>query len=144
MKQFDDGCPGARPSVRGSRSEVMMLYGAEVLSGAGDGIFWVALVVTLADEPRFGLLLLLAVLARLGPRAILGIAAGSLIDRSPLRRLLVSIDVLRGTLMIVLGLLNMLGLAPTRCRYRMERRRSGPRFGRRRHRVQTFPRRAGL
>ena len=49
----------------------------------------------LADEPRFGLLLLLAVLARLGPRAILGIAAGSLIDRSPLRRLLVSIDVLR-------------------------------------------------
>lgn len=43
------------------------LYGAEVVSGAGDGVFWVSLVVFLADQPRFGWWLTLAVIARLAP-----------------------------------------------------------------------------
>jgi hypothetical protein len=45
------------------------LFGAEVVSGAGDGIFWVALVVFIAEQPRFGLWLTLAVIVRLAPRA---------------------------------------------------------------------------
>ncbi len=75
------------------------LYGAEVVSGAGDGIFWVALVVFLSDQPRFGLWLTLAVVARLGPRAVLSLPAGSLVDRSRLRELIVSIEAGRAAIM---------------------------------------------
>lgn len=113
MNTIDDWRTRARPSETGSRSELVKLYLAEVLSGAGDGIFWVALVVTLSDEQRFGFWLMLAVLARLGPRATLSIASGTLIDRSALRPLLVSIDSIRGALMIGLGLMNTIGVSPT-------------------------------
>ncbi len=75
------------------------LYGAELVSGAGDGIFWVALVVFLSDQPRFGLWLTLAVVARLGPRAVLSLPAGSLVDRCNLRRLVVSIEATRTLIM---------------------------------------------
>jgi Cyclic nucleotide-binding domain/Transmembrane secretion effector len=81
-----------------------------VLSGAGDGIFWVALLVTLSDQPRFGWLLVLAVLARLAPRALLSIPAGTLIDRTRIRPLLVAVDVSRGVLMVVLAVLTSVGL----------------------------------
>ena len=81
------------------------LYGAEVISGAGDGIFWVALVVYLADQPRFGLWLTLAVIARLAPRALFSLPAGSLVDRSNVRALLVTIEFLRGGLMAGLAVL---------------------------------------
>jgi len=75
------------------------LYAAEVVSGVGDGVFWVALVVFLSEQQRFGLWLTLAVIARLAPRALFSLPAGSLVDRSPLRRLLVSIEVTRAALM---------------------------------------------
>ena len=81
------------------------LYGAEVISGAGDGIFWVALVVFLADQPRFGLWLTIAVIARLAPRALLSLPAGSMVDRSNLRRLIVSIECSRAALMATLAVL---------------------------------------
>jgi len=55
---------------------------AEVISGAGDGIFWVALAMLLADQPRFGVWLTIAVVACLAPRALLILAAGSLVDRA--------------------------------------------------------------
>ncbi len=76
------------------------LFGAEVISGAGDGIFWVSLVVFLADQPRFGLWLTLAVIARLAPRAFLSLPAGSLVDRRNLRSLVVSIEFIRAGLMV--------------------------------------------
>lgn len=79
------------------------LYGAEVVSGAGDGVFWVSLVVFLNDQPRFGLWLTLAVVARLAPRALLSLPAGSLVDRSNLRSLLVTIEFARAALMVVLA-----------------------------------------
>ena len=81
------------------------LYGAEVISGAGDGIFWVALVVFLAEQPRFGLWLTIAVIARLAPRALLSLPAGSLVDRSNLRRLIVSIECSRAALMATLAVM---------------------------------------
>ncbi len=81
------------------------LYGAEAISGAGDGIFWVALVVFLAEQPRFGLWLTIAVIARLAPRALLSLPAGSLVDRSNLRRLIVSIELLRAALMATLAVM---------------------------------------
>jgi predicted MFS family arabinose efflux permease len=79
------------------------LYAAEVVSGAGDGIFWVALVVLLADEPSFGLWLTLAVIARFAPRALLSLPAGALADRTDTVRLLVRVDLMRAGLMAVLA-----------------------------------------
>ena len=58
--------------------DVRKLYASEVVSGAGDGVFWVALVVYLSQQPQFGLWLTLAVIARLAPRALLSLPAGSL------------------------------------------------------------------
>ena len=85
------------------------LYGAEVVSGAGDGVFWVSLVVFLDDQPRFGLWLTLAVVARLAPRALLSLPAGSLVDRSNLRSLLVTIEFARAALMVVLAVVALRG-----------------------------------
>ncbi|MGB7880658.1 MAG: MFS transporter, partial [Ilumatobacteraceae bacterium] len=81
------------------------LYGAETVSGAGDGVFWVALVVLLGEEPRFALWLTLAVVARLAPRAVLSLPAGSLVDRSNVRSMLVAIEFSRALLMVALSLL---------------------------------------
>jgi MFS family permease len=94
------------------RPGLRKLYGAEVISGAGDGIFWVALVVVLSDQPRFGLWLTLAVFARLAPRAFLSLPAGSLVDRSNLRRLVVSIELLRAALMVGLAVLVSFDASP--------------------------------
>lgn len=79
--------------------DLRKLYAAEVVSGAGDGVFWVALVVFVSDQPRFGLWLTLAVVARLVPRAVLSLPAGSLVDRSNVRRMLVSVELVRGAVM---------------------------------------------
>ncbi len=79
------------------------LYGAEVVSGAGDGVFWVALVVFVSDQPRFGLWLTLAVVARLAPRALLSLPAGSLVDRSNLRTLVVAVDLARAAVMVAMA-----------------------------------------
>lgn len=87
------------------------LFGAEVVSGAGDGIFWVALVVFLSDQPRFGLWLTLAVIARLGPRALLSLPAGSLVDRRNLRSLVVGIEFVRAGMMGALAVLVWLDAA---------------------------------
>ena len=81
------------------------LYGAEVISGAGDGIFWVALVVLLAEQPQFGLWLTIAVVARLGPRALLSLPAGSVVDHSDVRRLIVTIEFARAALMGALAVI---------------------------------------
>ncbi len=79
--------------------DVRKLYTSEVVSGAGDGVFWVALVVYLSQQPRFGLWLTLAVVARLAPRALLSLPAGSLVDRASLRPLLISIEFGRAAIM---------------------------------------------
>ncbi len=74
------------------------LYGAEIVSGMGEGIFWVSLVVFLSDQPRFGLWLTLAVVARLAPRAFLSLPAGSLVDRSSPQSLAVWTEFARAAL----------------------------------------------
>jgi len=91
---------------------VRNLYLAEVLSGAGDGIFWVALVASLADEPHFAAILGLAVLARLGPRALLSVRTGSMLDRADVRSVLIVIDIIRAVLMLGLAAVVGAGGAP--------------------------------
>jgi predicted MFS family arabinose efflux permease len=81
------------------------IYGSEMVSGAGDGVFWVALVVFLSDQPHFGVWLTLAVIARLAPRAVLSLSAGSMVDRSDLRVLIVATELVRAALMLALAVL---------------------------------------
>jgi len=101
VDQLDHSRAGLASTLR--NDGLRKLYGAEVISGAGDGIFWVALVVFLSDQPRFGLWLTLAVVARLAPRALLSLPAGSLVDRSNLRSLVVVVELLRACVMIALA-----------------------------------------
>lgn len=103
-----------RASVRSTVAdpELRKLYAAEVVSGVGDGVFWVSLVVWLADQSDFGLWLTLAVIARLAPRAVLSLPAGALVDRSDLRRLLLTVESLRAVVMVALGALVAIDVAP--------------------------------
>ncbi len=102
----------ARASGAQTPSSVRKLYAAEVLSGAGDGIFWVALVASLADEPHFGLLLGFLVLARLGPRAFFSVRAGSVLDRADVRAVLIGVDIARAVMMFALAVLVGAGGTP--------------------------------
>lgn len=98
--------PGHAPTHR--RSNLAKLYGAEAVSGAGDGIMWVALVASLAEQPRDGLWIGLAVIARLGPRALLSLPAGAVLDGAALRPVLVGADLGRS---VTMGLATGLVLA---------------------------------
>ncbi len=88
------------------------LYVAEAVSGAGDGVFWVGLITALASGTSVGALLTLAVVARLGPRAVLSVPAGSLVDRRRLGPLLVAADTIRALSMGVLAVVVALGAGP--------------------------------
>jgi len=88
------------------------LYASEVTTGLGDGVFWVALIAEISGSASFGWLLTFAVVARLGPRAVLSIPAGALVDRSDPRRLMVVAETLRGVLMLALAVAVGAGLDP--------------------------------
>ena len=55
------------------RRQLRWLYGAETLTGLGDGVFWVGLLVAISGSPSFNTLLIAAVVVRLAPRALLSI-----------------------------------------------------------------------
>jgi predicted MFS family arabinose efflux permease len=84
---------------------------AEGLSGAGDAIFWVGLLVWLLDQPHGTELVALAAVARLGPRVVFGAAGGVFADRYDRQKLVVGLDLTRGGLMIALALLTSTGSA---------------------------------
>ncbi len=86
-----------------TRVGLRRLYTAVVITGLGEGVFWIALVSLLEPELRFEFLLAAAVVARLAPRALFSYAAGRLLDRSDVRRLLVGSEALRGLLFVGLG-----------------------------------------
>ncbi len=77
----------------------------EVVSGLGDGVFWVGFVALLfrldVGAVGFGV----AVAVRLGPRALLGVPGGAIADRLDRRRLLVALDLGRSACMVVLAVL---------------------------------------
>lgn len=87
---------------RRGRSGIARLLASEAVTGLGDGVFWVSFVVLLSHEPRFEVLLTVAVLVRLGPRALLSLAVGSLVDGPSLRRVLTAIDASRSVCMAAL------------------------------------------
>lgn len=101
----------ARPAKRGAgigadgttRVGLRRLYTAVVITGLSEGVFWIALVSLLEPALQFEFLLAAAVVARLAPRALLSYAAGRLLDRSDVRRLLVGSEALRGLIFLGLG-----------------------------------------
>src|SRR5262245_44861787 len=85
--------------------QLAAIIAAEGFSGAGDAIFWVGLLVWLLEQPHGTGLVALAAVARLGPRVVFGAAGGVFADRHDRRRLVVSLDLARGALMVGLALL---------------------------------------
>lgn len=88
----------SRPSVGVRR----VVY-AEAISGVGDGIFWVGLLVLLFDRGVGAVGFALAAIVRLGPRALISAPAGLLADRLDRRRLLFALDLTRAVLMLLLA-----------------------------------------
>ena len=86
---------------------------AEGLSAAGDAVFWVGLLVWLLDQPHGTGLIAVAAFARLGPRVVLGAAGGVTADRHDRRKLLVTLDLVRSGLMIVLAAIASSGATAT-------------------------------
>ena len=76
----------------------------EVVSGLGDGVFWVGLAAILLARGVGAQGFAVAAVARLGPRAVISAPAGVLADRVDRRRLLVVLDLTRGILLVALAL----------------------------------------
>jgi predicted MFS family arabinose efflux permease len=72
---------------------------AEGLSSVGDAVFWVGLLVWALGRPHGTLVVALAAIARLGPRALFGASGARFADRFDRRRLLVGLDCVRALLM---------------------------------------------
>ena len=85
------------------RPGVLRIAGMEIVSGLGDGVFWVGLIAVLLDRGIGVGGFAVAAVVRLGPRAIISAPAGVLADRVDRRRLLVALDLGRAVLMIGLA-----------------------------------------
>ncbi len=96
-----------------ARGGVRRILAMEVVSGAGDGVFWVGLVAALLDRGAGAGAFAVAALVRLGPRALLGAPAGALADRIDRRVLLVVLDVARAVCMVVLAVASASGASTT-------------------------------
>ena len=102
MERSDQNRPELRPALRhGVRRVVAM----EVVSGLGDGVFWVGFTALLLERHIGAAGFTLAALARLGPRALASAPAGALADRVDRRRLLIGLDAVRAALMLGLAAL---------------------------------------
>jgi CRP-like cAMP-binding protein/predicted MFS family arabinose efflux permease len=83
---------------------VRRIVGMEVVSGLGDGVFWVGLIAILVGDDVGARGFAVAALVRLGPRAVMSAPAGVLTDRVDRRRLLVGLDFCRAALMVGLAI----------------------------------------
>jgi MFS family permease len=93
-----DAAPDPR-RVADRRAGVRRLLAMEIVSGIGDGVFWVGLVALLFDRGVGAEGFAAAALVRLGPRALVSIPAGTLADRLDRRALLVGLDIARAATM---------------------------------------------
>ena len=82
------------------RPVVHRIVVTEVVSGLGDGVFWVGLAAILLARGVGARGFAVAAVARLGPRALISAPAGVLADRVDRRRLLVTLDLTRGMLLV--------------------------------------------
>lgn len=84
----------------------------EIVSGAGDGVFWVGLIAVLLEAGVGAGGFAVAVVVRLAPRALLSAAATSWAERHPTRVVLVMLDIARSIAMIAAAVLSALGATP--------------------------------
>ena len=66
-----------------------------------------------SPTPHFAAILGVAVLARLGPRALLSVRTGAMLDRADVRSVLIVIDLMRAVLMVALAAVVGAGGAPS-------------------------------
>lgn len=99
----DPGPPSMPVRSHQAAPAVRRLLAMEIVSGLGDGIFWVGLVWFLIDRGTGSVGLAVAAAARLGPRALLGASAGVLADRVDRKRLLVGLDLARSITTLALS-----------------------------------------
>lgn len=79
------------------------LLGSEVVSLAGDFLYWVALVVYLADGDDGPAWIAAALIARFVPYVVLGPIGGAIADRFDRRRTLVALDLTRGAVFVAMA-----------------------------------------
>jgi predicted MFS family arabinose efflux permease len=94
---------GEHRSICVRHPQLAAVLTAEGLSATGDAVFWVGLLVWFLDRPHGTGLIALAAVARLAPRVVLGAAGGVMADRHDRRKLLVTLDLLRSALMVLLA-----------------------------------------
>ena len=96
-----------------NRLGVRRVVAMEVVSGLGDGVFWVGLTAVLLERGLGAAGFGIAAIARLGPRALISAPAGLLADRLDRRWLLVSLDLLRGAVLVMLAFAAANDVGPT-------------------------------
>lgn len=82
---------------------------ADAVSGTGDTIYWIALIVLLLERQPNGGLVALAVAARLIPRVVFSAVGGVAADRFDRRRLLITLDSIRAVCMVALAFIAATG-----------------------------------
>ena len=86
--------------------------GAVAVSGTGDLLYSVALVVYLIEETDSAGWVAAALIARIATYTLLGAVGGVIADRFDRRRLMVALDVSRAVLMVAVGFVIMAGVPP--------------------------------
>jgi MFS family permease len=92
-----------RSIIRDRRVRWMLT--SDAVSGTGDVLYWVALIVLLLDRQPNGALVAAAAAARLVPRVAFSALGGVVADRFERRTLLIALDAVRGLLMFALALI---------------------------------------
>ena len=82
------------------------------MSGTGDLLYSVALVVYLIEETDSAGWVAAAFIARIATYTLLGAVGGVIADRFDRRRLMVALDVSRAVLMVAVGFVIMAGVPP--------------------------------
>lgn len=118
------GDPGAPPRSDGSGRQghalrdvladrrIRRLLTSDTISGSGDALYWLALIVVLAEQDSGTTLVAAAVVARLSPRLLFGVTGGAIADRFDRRRLLMVLDASRAGLMVALTVAVAVDAAP--------------------------------
>jgi len=85
------------------------IWGAQVVSQLGDGMFTTAIALAVLDRTNSGTALSLTVIAQFLPFLFLGIIAGALVDSWERRLTMVVSDSMRGVVVLLIPLLDRLG-----------------------------------
>ena len=92
-----------------ANSRLARLMAGEFISSVGDWLYMVAMLVVVYEQSHDALALGLVGAARIAPYLILSVPAGIVADRFDRRLILLTTDILRGALQVVLAVLVLVG-----------------------------------